>query len=60
MPLGHREVGSPVPPFSCHNLLSSSALPQPEIYDSHLEVLYHFGFEDLRASLNSGTLEIQV
>lgn len=45
-----------MPLFSCHNLLGFSALPQPEIYDTHLEVLYHFGFEDLRGSLNSGIL----
>lgn len=49
-------VGSPVPLFSCHNLLGSSALPQPERADTHLEVLYYFGFEDLRGSLNARIL----
>lgn len=50
-------VGSLLPLFSCHNLLGSPALLQPETFGPPLEVLSHGGSEDLRISnLNSGTL----
>lgn len=47
-------VGSPLPLFSCHNCLGSSALPQPETFDPYLEVLSHCGSEGGAPALTLG------